>query len=144
MLNFPSLFAWLQPEGDLLAPGLSVGLVVGLAIPGAIGLIAVFVAPFARRTTVTADFRALASRYGSVNDIPWTQVTSVVVDLRHGQPKRYTVLGRSGSAPISWPATLLGAQEIADSEDDIQPITPAALAELVARRAGVPISRREG
>jgi hypothetical protein len=126
----------------VIAPGWPTVLAIILLVPAIGGPTLVALGPFARCSFNWASKSGMGiGVWFYASEIPWVQVTSIVVDLRHGQPKRYTVLGRSGSVPISWPAS---AETLPMPQGDVHPITPAELAELVSRRAGVPISRREG
>ncbi len=109
-----------------------------LALPVCIGGVLFVSALIAAPTVVRADDEGLSLWHGRRRRafISWERVLASTLLYRYDVPLRYRVIGQGKT--ISWPATAATSRQrqTGHKHRDVQSVTPAGLAAVIAARTG--------
>lgn len=113
------------------------GLLVGtLGAYGFVGLILCYFTTFRAGPTLRADDVGLSATAGTFTfTYPWSEMVEVREIIEGGDIASYTVHNHAGNVLFRWPAHLANTAPLVHIPD-AEPISPAALAQLVSQRIG--------
>lgn len=149
------LVAWLPALFAPVVSGSGVGTtplwdsanILGLVLTsfGLFGLLLLWTALFGRalrEREIRADAAGLHLHLAGLHrDLSWEAVESLTLVTSKGRPQLYRIVGNSGKTDLGWPAQ---PNRWSRPPREHHPISPNALAALVAQQSGVPLTTADG